>query len=91
MVFSDLDIIGHVNNVKYLEWCIDAALTSSTQNCEIREFEINFLKEALLGDEIEISGKPEGHEESFFSAHRVGDGQEIFRARLVLSQKVNPS
>ena len=23
VLFSDLDIVGHVNNVKYIEWCLD--------------------------------------------------------------------
>ena len=29
VVFSDLDIVGHVNNVKYMEWCIDASLSEA--------------------------------------------------------------
>ena len=64
VVFSDLDIMGHVNNVKYIEWCIDSALTTDNKDHEIRELEINFMHEALLGEEISISGQPDFSSES---------------------------
>lgn len=84
--FSDLDIVGHVNNVKYMEWCLDALMANGAFNKEIRELEINFMHEALLGDSISIMGtSPElsgiGNS-SIFMAKRKGDDQEIIRARL---------
>lgn len=86
VVFSDLDIMGHVNNVKYMEWCIDSATNEFNIDREIREIEINFMHEALLGNEILISGHEESGintaNDSFFVATKEGDGQEIFRARL---------
>jgi medium-chain acyl-[acyl-carrier-protein] hydrolase len=54
--YSDLDIIGHVNNVKYMEWCIDTAYTAGRVSREIAEFEINFTHEAMPGDQVEIRG-----------------------------------
>ena len=85
--FSDLDIVGHVNNVKYMEWCIDTLMADGSVNKEIRELEINFMHEALLGDTISISGvRPETSDvsnSSTFIARRKGDDQEIIRARLV--------
>jgi acyl-ACP thioesterase len=83
VVFSDLDIIGHVNNVKYIEWCIDSLTASAFPDREIREFEINFNQEALLGDEIEIRGHDLAEGETFFLATRRGDGKEIIRARML--------
>ena len=82
--YSDLDIIGHVNNVKYVEWCIDVAMREQGANNEIRELEINFMQEALLGDEIQISGNMDQTGNSFFVADRKEDGREVFRARLAL-------
>ena len=85
--FSDLDIVGHVNNVKYMEWCIDTLMADGSFNKEIRELEINFMHEALLGDTISISGTmPEASaigNSSIFIAKREGDDQEIIRAQLV--------
>jgi acyl-ACP thioesterase len=83
VVYSDLDIIGHVNNVKYIEWCIDSAVPATDSNHEISGFEINFMHEALPGDHIVISGNSERPESSYFVAHRQEGGQEIFRARIV--------
>lgn len=84
--FSDLDIVGHVNNVKYMEWCIDALMADRSFHNEIRELEINFMHEALLGDTITIRGTAPDMSESgnslLFLARREGDDQEIIRARL---------
>jgi acyl-ACP thioesterase len=83
VAYSDLDIIGHVNNVKYMEWCIDSVATRSDPEQEIREFEINFNQEALLGDEIEIRGQNLNKGQTIFLARRKGDGKEIIRARMI--------
>jgi medium-chain acyl-[acyl-carrier-protein] hydrolase len=82
VVFSDLDIVGHVNNVRYMEWCIDAVTTAENAEKEIRELEINFNHEALLGDRIRISGSENAGDETYFNATREKDGQEIISARL---------
>lgn len=86
VVYSDLDIVGHVNNVKYMEWCIDALMAYRSPHHEIRELEINFMHEALMGDTIIISGTAPEISESGnslrFLARREGDDQEIIRARL---------
>ncbi len=96
VVFSDLDIMGHVNNVKYMEWCIDTAMSEQNVEREIREIEINFMHEALLGDVIIISGLPEQEsgvlqdskqksmQDLIYIGKRKGDAQEIFRTRLSL-------
>ncbi len=82
VVFSDLDIVGHVNNVRYMEWCIDAATTADNADQEIRELEINFNHEAFFGDRIELTGFEHTGGETYFSASREGDGKEIVSARL---------
>lgn len=82
VVYSDLDIVGHVNNVRYMEWCIDATSSADNAEMEIREFEINFNHEALFGESIRISGYEHADGETFFAATREGDGQEIINARL---------
>lgn len=86
VVFSDLDIVGHVNNVKYMEWCIDSATFENRNDWEIREIEINFMHESLLGDDIEISGGLNPGADSFFLARRKEDDREIFRARIEWAQ-----
>lgn len=51
---SDLDIVNHVNNVKYLEWCLDLVDEKSILKQKIESFEMNFLKELSLKDKVII-------------------------------------
>jgi medium-chain acyl-[acyl-carrier-protein] hydrolase len=51
---SDLDIVNHVNNVKYLEWCLDLVDEKLILNQSIKSFEMNFLKELSLKDKVII-------------------------------------
>ena len=51
---SDLDIVNHANNVKYLEWCLNTMDRKFVLKQHIKGFEMNFLKELSLHDEIEI-------------------------------------
>jgi medium-chain acyl-[acyl-carrier-protein] hydrolase len=54
VVLSDLDIVNHVNNVKYLEWCLDFVPTELILNQGIDSFEMNFMKELSLKDVVII-------------------------------------
>ena len=54
VVLSDLDIVNHVNNVKYLEWCLDYVDEKMILNQEIESLEMNFLKELSLKDNVVI-------------------------------------
>ncbi|NDP26567.1 MAG: acyl-[acyl-carrier-protein] thioesterase [Flavobacterium sp.] len=54
VALSDLDIVNHVNNVKYLEWCLDFVDVELILNQKIASFEMNFLKELSLKDTIII-------------------------------------
>lgn len=52
--FSDLDIVNHVNNTKYLEWCINYIEPSLILEKRVRAIDLNFIKELSLGDVISI-------------------------------------
>ena len=54
IMLSDLDIVNHANSVKYLEWCLDLADESKIINQEIESFEMNFMKELSLNDQVVI-------------------------------------
>ncbi|MBA9074133.1 acyl-ACP thioesterase [Flavobacterium gossypii] len=54
VVLSDLDIVNHVNNVKYLEWCLDLVNFKSILKQDLKSFDMNFMKELVLGDEVSI-------------------------------------
>jgi len=49
---SDIDVNGHVNNASYVRWLIDSF--SENHNAQIKSFEINFLRELVLGDRFTV-------------------------------------
>jgi len=49
---SDLDLLHHVNNVKYLEWVLDTQ--SQSEAIRPRQIDLNFVGETHLNDTIEI-------------------------------------
>lgn len=51
---SDLDIVNHANNVKYLEWCLDCINPTLLLKNGIKAFDMNFLRELHWHDEITL-------------------------------------
>ena len=49
---SDLDLLHHVNNVKYLEWILDTQ--TNIKATRPHQIDINFVGEARLNDKVEI-------------------------------------
>lgn len=54
VVLSDLDIVNHVNNVKYMEWCFDFENPKRLLKQELKAIDINFMRELNLGDKAII-------------------------------------
>ncbi len=48
--YSDIDINGHVNNVRYVDMVLDMFHTDFRMSHDIYEIEMNFLKETREGD-----------------------------------------
>lgn len=55
VVLSDLDIVMHANNVKYLEWCLDTLPIKPLLQMEMKSLEMNFLRELNLDDTVQVN------------------------------------
>lgn len=55
VVYSDIDMNGHANNAKYIEWVIDSLPIEFIKEKEITDLKINYISEAQLGETIKIS------------------------------------
>lgn len=55
--FSDLDIVNHVNNTKYLEWCLNCIDPSIILSNKIKAIDLNFARELAFQDEVKIHQK----------------------------------
>lgn len=69
VVLSDLDIVNHVNNTKYLEWCLDTLQPKSVLKQEIKALEMNFLRELNLNDTVELHTNEDN---DFFTVSKLG-------------------
>ena len=79
VVLSDLDIVFHANNVKYLEWCLDAIDHRPLLKGQLQSFDMNYMRELQLGDVVQIySGKEEN--QTYFSI--VKDEKPCFALEL---------
>ena len=51
--YSDIDMNNHVNSMKYIQWVIDTLPIEKIKK-GIKKIDINYIKEALYGDELLI-------------------------------------
>nr|MDA3824149.1 thioesterase [Bacteroidales bacterium] len=80
--YSDLDIVGHVNNVKYIEWCTDVLDSELLINKGVADFEINFMSEAKSGEKVEISTSEMKDSVVWLSGKNLVTEKECFRAKI---------
>lgn len=81
VVFSDLDVVNHVNNVKYLEWCLDLIEPEILLNQTLKQIDMNFLNELLIKDYVEIESS-QTSESTVFSV--LKDSKNCFSLEFAL-------
>lgn len=64
-VYTDLDMNGHVNNTRYLDWCCNALGIDTMRSHAMMQFAVNFNQEILPGQEVRTVLHQEGERFSF--------------------------
>ncbi|RMG21059.1 MAG: hypothetical protein D6730_18935 [Bacteroidetes bacterium] len=77
--YSELDMVGHANNVSYLQWLLDAFSPQHLAAHSLQSLQINYLNEAKWEDEIRVS---RDQHEPIYEISRTTDEQVLCRARL---------
>lgn len=77
--FSHLDVNGHVNNVKYLDYVVDSFGHDFLVKHHLKSLEMNFLAEALYGDVIDIKTQQTGDLGYLHSLQHQVKGDELCR------------
>ncbi len=81
---ADLDLNGHVNNLRYLEWLYESANIDILATRRLSRIEIHFLSETHYPDRVELRAAKEptsGDELGLVHSILRGDGVEAVRAR----------
>lgn len=82
--YSDLDMNGHVNNVKYTEWAMNIIELDVTNRLPLRDLLVNFNSEIKVGDVVELYSHKESADDGsllYYIEGRVND-KSSFVARL---------
>jgi acyl-ACP thioesterase len=78
---SDLDMNRHVNNVRFIEWALEAVPQDIRGDCTLRQIDVQFRAESVYGDEVLSTCGPLATEAGEVRlAHRVsriGDDREL--------------
>ena len=64
-VYSDLDMNGHVNNTRYLDWCCNTLGIDVMKTHAMKHFVINFNREILPSQEVRTVLRRDGNDFSY--------------------------
>ena len=84
VLHSDIDVYDHVNNTRYIQWCVDSVADFHKGKEDLNEFDIRFISEAHLNDDVNLQyQKEDGY--YYFSGLNEVTGKDIFRARAKIA------
>lgn len=83
--YTDIDIVYHVNNVKYIEIMMNAFPLDIHKTKKVYTLEVNYLGEANYGDEVNIFSQQFTNDSDAYLVNivRRDDEKEVCRARFV--------
>ncbi len=79
VVLSDVDIVNHANNVKYLEWCLDGIDARPILKQQLKSFDMNYMRELQMGDAVQLYAAKEANT-TYFSI--IKDDKSCFALEL---------
>lgn len=86
-LFTEIDINQHFNTGRYLERIINSYEFTFHKEKDLREFEINFLKEGMPDDQLAVKKQIIDENTHICSVVRKSDGVDLIRARLVWEKR----
>jgi acyl-ACP thioesterase len=83
--YTDIDIVYHVNNVKYIEMIVNAFPLEKHKSSKIKSLEVNYLGETNYQDHVQIFSQSSeaAAKDQLVSIVRKSDSKEVCKARLV--------
>jgi len=80
--YSDIDMNGHVNNSRYIDYIMDCYPVETILKHPVKELQINYVNEALPGETVVFykSHNPSDPENIYIEGRCQEDGRVIFKA-----------
>ncbi|WP_340111108.1 acyl-[acyl-carrier-protein] thioesterase [Maribellus mangrovi] len=83
VLFNEIDVNQHFNSGRYLERIIDSYDFGFHEDFELKELEINFVKEGVPADNLWVKKQFLDKNNHICSVVRKSDGADLIRARLI--------
>ena len=85
--FTDLDVNGHMNNTRYLDWVMDLLPSSFHRDHPVKDFTLCYMNEAREGQSMDITWELDADGALQVDIHRqkedgAGDFDRIFAAKI---------
>lgn len=80
--YSDIDINGHVNSIRYIEHILDLFPIEYYQTMRIRRFEIAYVAESYYGDELKFY-KEEINPSEYNVEVKKSSGEVVCRGKVI--------
>ncbi len=84
--YSDIDVNGHLNNCKYIDFIMDCFPREVHRERRVASIEINFVHEALPGHTVAIyrEAVPASPDLRYIEGVNTASSEVVFRAQLEL-------
>ena len=85
--YSDIDLNGHLNNSKYVDFIMDCFSLEEHQKYRVKSLEVSFVNEALAGDTLTMYEDRSRMNEQmvYIEGHNETKEQSSFRSQLRLT------
>ena len=82
--YTQLDVNGHMNNTRYLDWVEDLLPAEFHREHPVKEFTVCYLNEALEGEEVALNWQLDGEGNLHVHAAESTGGKRVFSAEVLL-------
>jgi medium-chain acyl-[acyl-carrier-protein] hydrolase len=91
--YSDVDLMGHVNNARYIEWITDCFPMEQFQSHQLEWLQINYLSEIKPAENISIGSQTDQNNPSIATivGKNLTADNTAFEAALKWGTKIAPS
>lgn len=89
--FTDLDVNGHMNNARYLDWIMDLLPSSFHQSHPVKDFTLCYMNEAREGQTLDVTWDVDTEGALQVDIHRPkenADFDRIFAAKIEFNNVV---